>query len=184
MNLKPTNFDTSWTLFLDRDGVINTKVENDYIKRWNDFHFISGVLASMPILRKKFNRILIVTNQQGIGKGLFTEQDLAVIHSKMLTEIMNTGCNIEKVYFCPALVTENSVYRKPNIGMALQAKKDFSDIDFSKSIMLGDSISDMEFGKNAGMKTAYITNISNKNTQPKLIDWVFESLEDFTNFLK
>ena len=89
MNLKLTNFDASWTLFLDRDGVINTKVENDYIKRWNDFHFIPGVLVSMPILRKKFNRILIVTNQQGIGKGLFTEMDLSVIHTKMQTEFMN-----------------------------------------------------------------------------------------------
>ncbi len=184
MNLKLTNFDASWTLFLDRDGVINTKVENDYIKRWNDFHFIPGVLVSMPILRKKFNRILIVTNQQGIGKGLFTEMDLSVIHTKMQTEFMNSGGAIDKVYYCPALHAENSVYRKPNIGMALQAKVDFPEIDFSKSVMVGDSISDMEFGKNAGMKTVYINSTKIKNTQANLIDWVFTSLEDFTKSLE
>lgn len=184
MNLRLTNFDASWTLFLDRDGVINTKVDNDYIKRWNDFHFISGVLSSMSILRKKFNRILVVTNQQGIGKGLFTEHDLAEIHTKMQTEFLNSGCKIDKVYYCPALHAENSVYRKPNIGMALQAKKDFPEIDFSKSIMVGDSISDMEFGKNAGMKTAFINSIKTKNTQANIIDWVFPSLEDFTKSLE
>ena len=87
MNLELTSFDYSWTLFLDRDGVINTKIENDYVKKWEDFHFVDGSLNSLHLLSKKFHRIIIVTNQQGIGKGLFTEDDLSLVHNKMKTEI-------------------------------------------------------------------------------------------------
>lgn len=182
MNLKLTNFDSSWTLFLDRDGVINRKIENDYIKNWEDFHFIDGVLSTLKLFSKQFNRIVIVTNQQGIGKGIFTAEQLKIVHENMLKEIVASGGRIDTIYFCPALASDNSIYRKPSIGMALQAKADYPEIEFSKSIMVGDSISDMQFGKSMGMKTVFINpnKSTNENSQPNLIDWELRSLNELS----
>ena len=180
MNLKLTNFDASWTLFLDRDGVINQKIENDYIKKWENFHFIDGVLHALKKFSHQFKHIVIVTNQQGIGKGLFTEEELAIVHKKMMEKIQDAGARIDKIYFCPALASDCSPYRKPATGMALQAQADFPDIDFTKSVMVGDSISDMEFGKSLGMTTVFIDPQGKqiKNSQPKLIDWELKSLSE------
>ena len=93
----------------------------------------------------------------------------------MLENIKNNGGNIDEVYFAPQLVSENSEMRKPNAGMADKAKSQFSEIDFSKSIMVGDSLSDMEFGRKKGMKLVYINAGLNGDT-----DRTFPTLEDFT----
>jgi histidinol-phosphate phosphatase family protein len=178
MNLELTNFDFSWTLFLDRDGIINKKIENDYVKKWDDFHFIEGVLPALKQLSKIFHRIILVTNQQGIGKGLFTEIDLKEIHRRMLFTIEEAGGRIDKIYYSPALANENSIYRKPAIGMALQAKNDFREINFEKSIMVGDSISDMQFGRTAGMKTIFVSESGKENLQKNLIDSEIKRLSD------
>jgi D-glycero-D-manno-heptose 1,7-bisphosphate phosphatase len=84
MNLNDLNIDNSWTLFLDRDGVINNRIIDDYIKDWEDFEFIDRVLEAMQKLSLIFGKILIVTNQQGIGKGLMIENDLNKVHAKMM----------------------------------------------------------------------------------------------------
>ena len=138
--------DTSWSLFLDRDGVINKKLEDDYVKSWDEFSFKVGTLEALAELRKVFGHIFIVTNQRGVGLGKMTEEVLNEIHSNMLFEIEEASGKIDKVYYCVD-TDNNSPYRKPNIGMGLMAKQDFPEIDFSKSIMVGDSISDMEFGE-------------------------------------
>lgn len=138
------------TLFLDRDGVINLLRPNDYVKAWSEFEFNADFLDAIPLLSKKFKRILLVTNQRGVGKGLMTEADLLEIHTKMIAEIKKIGGRIDKIYCCTA-IDENDKQRKPNIGMALQAKLDFPDMDFSRSLMLGDSDSDMKFAQNAGI---------------------------------
>lgn len=180
MTLKDLNIDKSWTLFLDRDGVINTRLIDDYVKHWIEFEFIEGVLPALKQLKDIFGTIVIVTNQQCIGKGIITVEDLELIHKNMLYEIDYMKGRIDKVYFSPYLNSENHPTRKPGIGMALAAKKDFPQIDFSKTIMVGDSMSDMEFGRNAGMKNAYV---SEKDVQSELIDFNFRSLLDFTNSL-
>lgn len=176
MTLKDLNIDTSWSLFLDRDGVINRKLENDYVKHWMEFEFIDGVLEHFKKLNDVFGTIVVVTNQQGIGKGLYTKEDLEIIHKNMLYELSYHKGTIHKVYYSPYLAAENHIMRKPNIGMALEAKKDFPAIDFAKSIIVGDSISDMEFGRTAGMKTVYIHE--EKTADPK-IDFQFSSLKEF-----
>ncbi len=183
MNLELTNFNTTWTLFLDRDGVINKKIENDYVKNWSSFQFKEGVLPSIKFFSKKFQRIIIVTNQQGIGKGLFTENDLIHIHQQMVERIEAAGGRIDHIYFCPDLASKNSSFRKPAIGMALAAKKDFPEINFSKSIMVGDSISDMQFGKAAGMKTVFLSAEKKEISQPELIDCEIAKLSDLTVLL-
>lgn len=136
------------TLFLDRDGVINKKIENDYVRNWEQFEFLPNVIEALKILNSLFDRIIIVTNQRGIGRKLMTEKDLEVIHKNMLSVLSKENIKIDKIYYCPHdYKKEICNCRKPKIGMALQAKKDFPDIDFRNSIMVGDSLSDIEFGK-------------------------------------
>lgn len=175
MTLKDLNIDKSWTLFLDRDGVINKKLENDYVKHWIEFEFIEGAIDALKYLDTLFGTIVVVTNQQGIGKRLYRTEDLELIHKNMVYEIAYHGGRIDKVYFSPHLESENHPTRKPGTGMALQAKTDFPVIDLKKSLVVGDSMSDMQFGRNAGMKTAYI---SEEPKQHEAIDFNFTSLND------
>jgi histidinol-phosphate phosphatase family protein len=143
-----TGFDT---LFLDRDGVINSLRPNDYVKTWEEFEFLPGVFDAFAKWNKTLKHIIVVTNQRGVDRGLMTEEDLNEIHRRMIAEIEKHGGRIDKVYYCTA-VNAHDPNRKPNIGMALQAKYDFPDIDFSKSLMLGDSDSDMKFAEKVGIK--------------------------------
>ena len=163
-------------MFLDRDGVINKKLDNDYVKHWMEFEFMENVLPTFKKLNTIFGTIVVVTNQQGIGKGVYTKEDLEIIHKNMVYELKYFEGIIDKVYFSPYLASENHPTRKPNIGMALEAQKDFPAIDFKKSIIVGDSMSDMEFGRKAGMKTVYIH--AEKVTDDK-IDFQFSSLFEF-----
>jgi histidinol-phosphate phosphatase family protein len=180
MTLKDLNISKDWTLFLDRDGVINRKLENDYVKHWIDFEFIEDSFTALKKLAEIFGHIVVVTNQQGIGKRLYRTEDLELIHKNMLYEISYHGGRIDKVYFSPYLKEENHPTRKPGIGMALQARKDFPAIDLHKSMMVGDSMSDMEFGRNTGMKTVYISDL--QKTDPA-IDFRFGSLKAFSEAL-
>ena len=177
MILKDLNINKSWTLFLDRDGVINKKLDNDYVKHWMDFEFIDGVHDAMKILNGKFEHIVVVTNQQGIGKGYYRTEDLDLIHKNMVYEINYLGGRIDKVYFSPYLDSLNHPTRKPGTGMGLAAKNDFPSIDFTKSIIVGDSMSDMEFGKALGMKTVFV---SEEKRNDDKIDFNFPSLVEFS----
>ncbi len=174
----------SWTLFLDRDGVINRKLTDDYVKTWNEFEFLPYVKESLAELKKFFGRIIVVTNQQGVGKGLMKEEDLKEIHFQMCNTIRNNGGFINKVYYCCDLAGSNSNNRKPAIGMAMQAKADFPEIDFSKTVMAGDSLSDMEFADNIGAIAVLIhnKNLFNKNNK-QITDYVFNNLKEFADFL-
>ncbi len=152
----PLNIDKSWTLFLDRDGVINHRLIGDYVKTVEEFELLPGVKDALSVFKKVFGRMVIVTNQQGIAKGLMSEQDLSVVHEYFLDLLEKPEYKPSSIYYCPHMADENCVCRKPNIGMATQAKNDYPEIDFNKSIMIGDSPSDIEFGKNAGMYTVFI----------------------------
>lgn len=155
MNLKELN--NTWTLFLDRDGVINKRLVGDYVKNWDEFQFLNGVLEALVIAKSKFQTIVVVTNQQGVGKGKMTLENVNEVHRQMLNIIETKGGRIDKIYICPDLKDGNPKCRKPNTGMGEQAQLDFPMIDFEKSIILGDSASDMEFGKRLGMKTVFVT---------------------------
>lgn len=156
-NFKKINIDKSWTLFLDRDGVINKRLIDDYVKNISEFEFLPGVQEAMIKFSEIFGKIFVVTNQRGIARGLMTTDDLSAVNGFMLTQVQKAGGNIDKIYFCPHDRDKDCGCRKPDIGMALKAKKDFPEIDFSKAIMVGDSTSDIKFGKKAGMITVYVT---------------------------
>ncbi|HNW99501.1 MAG TPA: HAD family hydrolase [Bacteroidales bacterium] len=175
------NIDKSWTLFLDRDGVINKRIPDNYVLEWNQFEFLHGVLEALKVFSSVFGKIIIVTNQQGIGKGYMTETDLLKIHSNMISEIEKFGGRVDAVYFSPFLKESNHHTRKPNVGMALQAKKDFPEIDLKKSVMAGDSLSDMEFGHRAGMCNILISDeaeIAKKNHE--IVNYLFPDLKTFS----
>jgi len=178
MTLKNLHINKNWTLFLDRDGVINKKLENDYVKHWSEFEFEEGVLTHFSKLNEIFGRVVVVTNQQGIGKRIYKHEDLELIHKNMLYELGYFKGHIDKVYYSPYLASENHPTRKPNTGMALQAKKDFPEIDFTCSIMVGDSNSDMQFAQSLGMKCIFI----GKESVPPA-DYYYNSLAEFIEAL-
>ena len=171
--------DKSWTLFIDRDGVINDEKVGEYVLHWGEFIFSKGVLHSFKKLSNVFGRLIIVTNQRGVGKGLMTKEALDSIHLEMQREVEIVNGHIDKIYVC-CDVENTSINRKPNPGMALQAKKDFPEIDFSKSIMVGNKPSDMRFGRAAGMFTVFLatTNPDQPFPHPD-VDLRFASLADF-----
>lgn len=139
------------TLFIDRDGVINRLRPNDYVKSWEEFEFLPGVFEAFAKWNISFKHIIVLTNQRGVGKGLMSEIDLNEIHQRMVSEIEKHGGRIDKIYYCTDLADTN-LNRKPNIGMYLQAQKDFVDICSEKSVMIGDTESDMLFAKRCFIK--------------------------------
>lgn len=178
------HIDPSWTLFLDRDGVINNEIKDSYVLQWDMFQFADGVLEALPLLAAKFGHIVIVTNQRCIGRGLLSEEGLYAIHSQMLKEINAAGGRIDKIYFCPD-VNNDSPCRKPQSGMAIQAKADFPEIDFSRSVMVGNTLSDMNFAKNLGMKSVFIPSTQPHQPFPHpLMDARCNSLLDFSGIIQ
>jgi histidinol-phosphate phosphatase family protein len=178
MNLKDLSFTKEWTLFLDRDGVISQRLPGDYVTRWEDFRFLEGVMEALVSLSSIFGLIIIVSNQQGVGKGLMSQEELKIIDLKMKEEIRQAGGRIDAAYYSPYLSSENHPERKPGTGMGLKAKADFPGIDFSRSIMLGDTASDMEFGKRLGMITVLICEDDIQQSE-EIADFHFRSLRNF-----
>lgn len=177
------NIDNSWTIFIDRDGVINHEKHLDYIHTWDEFVFYEGVKDAIKIFAEVFNRVVVVTNQKGVGKGLTKLEDLNTIHANMKAAIEEAGGRIDAIYFCTDL-NEDSPNRKPNPGMGLMAKNDFPEIDFNKAIMIGNTISDMEFGRNLGVHTVFLpTTRPDVDLNDQRIDLVTDSLRSFSKLL-
>lgn len=171
--------DKQWTLFLDRDGVINHEKDQSYVFHAGEFIFYEGVLEALKKLESVFNHIIIVTNQRGVGRELMTENDLVSIHEFMLQHIRKAGGRIDKIYYCTSIDNDHP-QRKPNPGMALQAMKDHPMISKQHSIMVGNNLSDMQFGRNAGMHTVLLTTTGTRVELPHpLVDSVFGSLAAF-----
>lgn len=176
--------DNSWTLFLDRDGVMNEEIKDGYVLQWDMFRFAEGVLAAMPVLNARFGRIVITTNQRCIGRGLLTEEGLQTIHAHMLEAIKAAGGRIDAIYHCPD-VNNDSPCRKPQSGMAMQAKADYPEIDFSKSLMVGNTMGDMKFGKQLGMKTVFIPSTKPEQAFPDpMIDFKCDNLLEFSKIIQ
>lgn len=151
----PETIDDHWTLFLDRDGVINVNNDHGYILKRSEFVFTHKALDALKALSKLFGRIIVVTNQRGISKGLMTEAELHGIHEVMKAEIASAGGRIDDIFYCTAMDDRHPA-RKPNPGMALQAKRRYPEIDFTCSVMVGDKLSDMEWGRNIGAHTVLV----------------------------
>ena len=185
MKIPFESIDSEWTLFLDRDGVINHQKENGYINFPDEFEFYDGVIEAISICTLHFGRIIVVTNQRGVGKGITTLENLQGIHKKMTATIEEAKGKIDAVYFCTD-TSDESPCRKPNTRMAIQAKTAFPEIDFSKSIMIGNSLSDLQFGRNLGTYTVFLRT-TNKTPNPQIIenaDLLLDHLAEFSRLLK
>lgn len=185
MNLLSTKpeIDKSWTLFLDRDGVINIEQVGSYITAWSEFQFHDGVKEALQSLGRLFGTIVVVSNQRGVGRGIMTMDSLKEINTNMRTAVAGSGGRIDKVYSSTAINDEDH-NRKPNVGMGMQAQQDFPNIDFRKSVMVGNSISDMEFGKRLNMYTVFLTTKHEPVSLPHdLIDEQYSSLYAWANRL-
>ena len=174
------------TLFLDRDGVINRRIPNSYVTNPDDLEFLPKVKEALALLAPLFKHILVVTNQQGVGKGIMEEKQLEAIHQKMVAEITAAGGRIDKVYACTELASKTNNCRKPNPTMGEQAKRDFPSIEMERALMVGDSLSDIAFGKRLGMKTALIPTKAEEAADyvNTTVDFRFDSLFALANFLK
>ncbi len=143
------------SVFVDRDGVLNKRVVKGYVKKVSEFEWCPLALASLHLLNQFMCKIFIVTNQAGVGKGIMTLLDLHHIHEKLLQDVNQAGAKIEHIYFCTHTKEENCNCRKPNAGLFIKAAKEYH-LDLTKSILIGDSLTDIQAGKKVGCKTILV----------------------------
>jgi D-glycero-D-manno-heptose 1,7-bisphosphate phosphatase len=144
-------------VFLDRDGVINQKpTDEDYVKNWSEFHFMSGAIEALRLLTQKDYDIYVITNQRGIARGMMREHDLKAIHDKLEEELAKHGAKIKQIYYCPHGRDDGCECRKPKPGMLFRAASEHN-INLTKAIFIGDNESDLQVGNAAGCKTVLVT---------------------------
>ena len=150
-------------IFLDRDGVIN--FDKNYVHKVEDFEFIPGAIEGLQKLRDAGFKLFIITNQSGIGRGIYTEKDMLKLHDFMLAELEKHGITIDCIYYCPHRSDEGCDCRKPNPKFVLEAAKKF-DLDLGASWFIGDRDVDVNCGKNAGVRTIMVGNTETPDCEP------------------
>jgi len=143
-------------VFLDRDGVLNRKLpEGAYVAGWAQFHWLAGAVEAIARMNRAGFSVIVVTNQRGIALGLYSEAQLELIHANMRRDLAQHGARVDAIYYCPH---DNGVChcRKPDIGLFEQAFQDFPEADAQNSVVIGDSLSDIQAGQRLGMKTIFI----------------------------
>lgn len=170
-----------WTLFLDRDGVVNERIVDDYVMDPKDLILTPNLIQALAIFSQYFGKIIVVSNQQCVGKGLCTIETIENVHATLNDILLKEKILINDFLVCPHKATDNCHCRKPKSGLALKAQAKYPSIDFLKSVMVGDMLSDMKFGKNLGMTTIYVGDqkVPNFNEIEKYADHVFLNLYEF-----
>lgn len=160
-------------VFLDRDGVINRRLVGDYVKSWEEFEFLPGVLGALKRLADAGRNVILISNQSGIGRGLMRQEDLDAVHNKMKRRVEEAGGKIGRIYVCPHHPDDNCSCRKPQPGLLLQAAREFN-IKLSECFFVGDSSTDIEAGNNVGCLTirvglvqAHVANPSETIIKPR-----------------
>ena len=170
-------------IFMDRDGVINKDpggwTEHSYVTRWEDFHFLPGALDALTLLKKSGFRVVIISNQAGVGRNLFSREDLDRVTVKMFSAINNHGGLIENIYYCVHKKEDNCDCRKPKTGMLEDAIKLY-EVKPQETYFVGDSIVDVEAGMKLGMETVFVlsgkTSLEESRKWPVKADYVFKDL--------
>jgi len=167
-------------LFLDRDGVVNK--EKNYLYEIEDFEFIEGVFETCKFFQNKGYLIIVITNQAGIARGKYSENDFFNLTDWMLKEFKKKDIYISKVYHCPhhPNFSGECECRKPKPGMILEAKKDFN-IDLKNSILVGDKNSDIEAGLNAGIQNLFLIKTGHKISYNKFNVKIIKNLTNLIN---
>ena len=164
-------------IFLDRDGTLNE--DYGYVYKEEDFHFIPGVFEALKKLLNLGYKLIVITNQSGINRGLFNEKDLLNLNKYMINELKKNNISIEKIYYCPHTDADNCECRKPKPGMLIKASKDFN-ISLENSWMVGDGNNDIKAGKAAGCKTVLVGK-SNGDKPDMIVDSLKTAVKKIIN---
>ena len=144
------------TVFLDRDGVLNEKLpEGQYVTSWDEFHLLPGVPQAIAQLNRAGLRVVVVSNQRGVSLGLYSASDVRTMAANLQLVLREAGAHLDGFYFCPHDKQECDC-RKPLPGLFHQAVAEFPSITAETSVIVGDSLSDIEFGRRLGMLTLFI----------------------------
>lgn len=175
-------------IFLDRDGTIN--LDHGYVHQIDDFHFIDGVIDALLALKKQGYLLVLVTNQSGIARGYFSEEQFLQLTEWMDWSLADRGVDLDGIYYCPhhpeglGEFRQKCDCRKPQAGMFEQAIRDLN-IDPSQSIMVGDKLEDMQAAQNAGVAHKILVR-TGKTVTPQAevaADRVIDTLADLPSFL-
>jgi D-glycero-D-manno-heptose 1,7-bisphosphate phosphatase len=166
--------------FLDRDGVINQKApEGRYITTWDEMHFLPGVASAIGLLNRSGFRVIVVSNQRCVAKGLISVTEIESLHQRMCETLAAAGATIDGVYYCPHEKNPPCGCRKPEPGMLMTAARE-QNVDLATSWMIGDSDADVKAGRAAGCRTARISSNQASGSDivaPSLIDVIHRILE-------
>ncbi|MEH6451986.1 MAG: D-glycero-beta-D-manno-heptose 1,7-bisphosphate 7-phosphatase [Psychromonas sp.] len=169
-------------VFLDRDGVLN--VDNGYVSIVDDFEFIEGAIEACIKLKEKGYLLVVITNQSGIARGYFSEEQFNTLTEWMDWSLVDRGVELDGIYYCPHHAEKgigeykvDCECRKPKAGMLLTAIDDLN-IDVTESILVGDKISDIQAGQAAGVKLNYLVKTGKQITSEgeKAADGIFDDL--------
>lgn len=175
-----------WCLFLDRDGVINRRVVDGYVTSWDRFEFLPGALEALSRLADWAPSIVVVTNQQGVGKGLMTQAAVDDVHRRMGCAVRTAGGRIDAVLTCPHLAATCCACRKPRTGLAESWLEGQPTVDRTRSVMVGDSASDLAMGRalTSGQgSNVWISNSDSSSMSPDLYDVRCSSLQELARSL-
>ena len=173
------------TIFLDRDGVIN--IEKNYVYKIEDFEFINGIFSACKYLNELGYKIIIVTNQSGISRNLYSDNDFKKLTFWMKEQFLLNGIEILDVFYCPHLPIQKCGCRKPKPGMIIDAKNKYN-IDLEKSWMIGDKETDIQAANLAGIKntillrSGHIINESHSKSK-HIIDSIKDSINLINNLI-
>lgn len=177
-------------IFIDRDGVINKDpggwTEHSYVTQWKDFHFLPGALDALALLKKSGFKVVIISNQAGVGKNLFSREDLDRVTVKMLAAINDHGGFIENVYYCMHKKEDNCNCRKPKTGMLEDAMKTY-EAKPHETYFVGDSIVDVEAGTKLGIETVLVlsgkTSLEESRKWPIKPNYIFKNLMEAARWI-
>lgn len=170
----------NWCLFLDRDGVINRKIEGDYVRHWRQFEWMPGAMLALRALRSWAPYLVVVTNQQGIGKGLMRAEDAAHIHHELRVALAAEGVLIDEILVCPHLESSRCECRKPSPGLVLGWLARHPDSEPWLSVVVGDSECDLDLASNVASAVGRCRSIYiGMSDESRFADASFESLWEF-----
>jgi len=161
------------TFFFDRDGIVNVLLDG-YVRFYNEFIFTDEFFEIYKKIIDADYLTIVITNQQGIGKGLLTDEELEIVHQKMNEDIIkNCGKTFDDIFYCGSLHSDNSPRRKPNPGMLFEAIEKHN-IDVNNSYMIGDSLRDAQAAKAAGVRSILIGDFNKEDA-----DYLYPNLNKF-----
>ena len=158
------------TVFLDRDGVINKNLDNDYVKKWNEFEFLPRAKEAIKALTDANWDIIVISNQAGVGKGIMSAQVVEEINARMIKQIEDHGGKVKAVYYCPHRPDEDCECRKPKPGMLRRAADKFG-IELSSSYLIGDNITDIQAGAQMGCTTILVKTGRGEESIERCSQW-------------